>query len=96
MTFSFSITAIFWLYVIFWIQIPGMLLEATLLPRRFKLSTRLLSGFFLGFICLATLYFIESLTGVQGIIIVSGPVLSIIAVIYYLKKGRPSLYNAYE
>ncbi len=96
MTFSFAITVIFWLYVIFWIQVPGMLLVDFLLPRRLKAYTRLLSGFFLGFICLATIYFIESIIGINGLIAVAGPVLSVIAFIRYFKKGRPSVYNAYE
>lgn len=96
MTFSFTITILFWLYILFWIQIPGMFFEAILLPRRLRVSTRLLASFFLGFIILATLYFIESITGLRGMITVAGPVFSGIAIFKYFKKGRPSLFNAGE
>ena len=57
MTFSLPITLIFFIYWVVWIQVPGMMFESLLLPRRLKFSTRLLAGFFIGFIYLATLYF---------------------------------------
>lgn len=50
----------------------------------------------MGFMCMAFLYYVESLTGLNGIIMVAGPLLSAIAIIIYLKKGRPSVYNAVE
>ncbi len=96
MIFSFGITFIFLVYIIFWIQIPGMLIEGMLLPRRLKFSTRFLAAFFIGFLYLATLYFIESLIGVQHIIMIAPPVTSLIAVLVYLKKGKPSFLNADE
>ncbi len=96
MTFSFSITIIFWLFLIFWIQIPGMLFGELLLPRRLNIQTRLLAGFFIGFIYLATVYLIESITGINGLIMVAGPIASLISIYRYFKKGRPSLYNAGE
>ena len=71
MIFSFSITFIFLLYIVFWIQIPGMLFENILLPRRLKISTRLLASFFIGFMYLALLYLVESLTGIDNIIMVA-------------------------
>ncbi|WP_028241894.1 hypothetical protein [Pseudobutyrivibrio ruminis] len=96
MTFSLSITLIFVAYALIWIQIPGMLFEEMLLPRRLRISTRLLAAFFIGFIYMATLYFIESLLKINGIIMVAGPITSILAVFVYIKKGRPSLFNAGE
>ena len=62
MTFSLPITLIFILYSAVWIQLPGMLFGSLLLPRKLKFSTRLLAGFFIGFVYLAAIYFIESLT----------------------------------
>ena len=96
MTFSLSITLIFFAFVAIWIQIPGMLFEEILLPRRLKLSTRLLASFFIGFIYMATLYFVESLVKLNGLIMVAGPITTIVAIIVYIKKGRPSFYNAGE
>ncbi|WP_028234647.1 hypothetical protein [Pseudobutyrivibrio sp. MD2005] len=96
MIFSFAITLIFLIFVVFWIQIPGMLFESILLPRRLKFSTRLLAAFFIGFMYLATLYYIESLTGIKNIILVAGPVASVVGIMAYIKKGRPSLLNADE
>ena len=96
MTFSLGITLIFLIYTVFWIQIPGMLFESILLPRRFKMATRLLSAFFMGFIFNAILYYFESLIGIHGLIAVAGPIASIIAILVYVKKGRPSLFNANE
>ncbi len=96
MTFSLGITLIFLIYTVFWIQIPGMLFESILLPRRFKMATRLLSAFFLGFIYNAILYYVESMIGINGLIMLAGPITSIIAIITYYKKGRPSLFNATE
>ena len=96
MIFSFSITFIFLLYIVFWIQIPGMLFENILLPRRLKISTRLLASFFIGFMYLALLYLVESLTGIDNIIMVAGPVTSVVAILWHIRKGCPSLYNADE
>lgn len=96
MTFSLSITLIFLAYAIIWIQIPGMLFEEILFPRRLKISTRLLAAFFIGFIYMAVLYFIESLLKINGIIMVAGPITSIIAIFVYIKKGKPSFFNAGE
>lgn len=96
MTFSITISFIFLMYFIFWLQIPGMLLTSLLLPRRLKFSTRLLAGFFMGFMYMAALYYLESLIGVNGIIMVAGPVTSLIAIIMYFKAGRPSVFNAAE
>ena len=96
MTFSLSITLIFFAFVAIWIQIPGMLFEEILLPRRLKLSTRLLASFFIGFIYMAALYFVESLVKLNGLIMVAGPTTTIVAIIVYIKKGRPSFYNADE
>ncbi|MBO6283739.1 MAG: hypothetical protein J6M63_07405 [Pseudobutyrivibrio sp.] len=96
MTSSLSITLIFFAFVAIWIQIPGMLFEEILLPRRLKLSTRLLASFFIGFIYMATLYFVESLVKLNGLIMVAGPITTIVAIIVYIKKGRPSFYNAGE
>ncbi|SFH94690.1 hypothetical protein SAMN04487830_1146 [Pseudobutyrivibrio sp. OR37] len=96
MTFSLSITLIFWAYIAVWIQIPGMLIGNFLFPRRLKLSTRILAGFFIGFLYLATLYFLESMSKLNGLIMVAGPITTIIAIIVYLKKGKPSFYNADE
>ena len=96
MTFSFGITVIFLLYCIFWIQLPGMFLGSKLLQRRFKFSTRLLAGFFIGFIYMAALYYIESITGIKGIILVAGPVTSAAGIFCYLKNDRPSVFNASE
>ncbi|MBQ7148605.1 MAG: hypothetical protein IJR96_07615 [Pseudobutyrivibrio sp.] len=96
MTFSITITLLFLLYSIFWLQVPGMLFCDILLPRRLKFSSRLLAGYFIGFMYMAALYYMESLLKVPGIIMVAGPVTSIIAIIYYFKKGRPSIFNAGE
>ncbi|SDH57134.1 hypothetical protein SAMN05421493_10217 [Pseudobutyrivibrio sp. 49] len=96
MTFSLPITFIFLLYCVFWIQIPGMLLCTKLLQRRFKFSTRLLASFFIGFIYLAILYLIESLTGIKGIIMFAGPVTSAFGIFVYFKNDRPSVFNALE
>ena len=87
MTFSLSITLIFLAYAIIWIQIPGMLFEEILFPRRLKISTRLLAAFFIGFIYMAVLYFIESLLNINGIIMVAGPITSIIAIFVYIKPN---------
>ena len=86
MIFSFTVTIIFLLYLIFWIQIPGMLLEHFLLPARIKRSSKLLAGFFIGFIFLATIYLIESFTGVDGLITITGPLFSAIGFITHLNK----------
>ena len=96
MTFSLSITLIFWAFIAIWIQIPGMLFEELLLPRRLKLATRLLAAFFIGFIYTATLYFVESMFKLNGLIMLAGPITSVVAIIVYIKKGRPSFYNAGE
>lgn len=96
MTFSLSITLIFWAFIAIWIQIPGMLFQELLLPRRLKLATRLLAAFFIGFIYTATLYFIESMFKLNGLIMLAGPITSVVAIIVYIKKGRPSFYNAGE
>ncbi|SHJ27885.1 hypothetical protein [Pseudobutyrivibrio xylanivorans] len=96
MTFSLGITFVFLLYCIFWIEIPGMLFSTMLLQRRFKFSTRLLAGFFIGFTYMAALYLIESLTGINGIIMSAGPVTSAIGIFCYFKNDRPSIYNASE
>ena len=96
MTFSLAITFIFLIYIVFWIQIPGMMLEALLLPRRFRLASRLLSGFFIGFIYMVVLYYLESLLGINGIIMIAGPVTSLIGIFIFIKKGKPSFYNANE
>ena len=96
MTFNLGITLIFILFLILWIQIPGMLFEAILLPRRLSFSIRFLAAFFIGFIYSATVYFIESITGVAGLLMLAGPIASAVAVAVYLKKKRPSFYNAGE
>ncbi|SCZ79767.1 hypothetical protein [Pseudobutyrivibrio xylanivorans] len=96
MTFSLGITFVFLLYSIFWIEIPGMLFSTMLLQRRFKFSTRLLAGFFIGFIYMAALYLIESLTGLTGIIMFAGPITSAIGIFCYFKNDRPSVFNASE
>ena len=96
MTFSISTTLIFLAYCIFWIQLPGMLFCDILLPRRLKFSTRLLAGFFIGFVFLAALYFIESLTGIKNIIMLEGPLVSVASLIYFIKKGKPYIFNAGE
>ena len=96
MTFSFGITILFLIYILFWIQVPGMLFQELLLPHRLKLSTRLLAAFFLGFIYMATLYLIESLTGLTGIIAAAGPVTSIFAFYLYFKGDHRGFYNATE
>ena len=64
MTFNLGITLIFILFLILWIQIPGMLFEAILLPRRLSFSIRFLAAFFIGFIYSATVYFIESINSI--------------------------------
>ena len=79
MTFSLSITLIFWAFIAIWIQIPGMLFEELLLPRRLKLATRLLAAFFIGFIYMATLYFVESMFKLTGLIMLAGPITSVIS-----------------
>lgn len=96
MIFSIGITLVFLLYCIFWIQIPGMLISSKLMQRRFKFSTRLLAGFFIGFMYMAALYWIESLTGINGIIMFAGPVTSAFAIFVYFKNDRPSVFNALE
>ena len=96
MTFSLPITLIFFIYWVVWIQVPGMMFESLLLPRRLKFSTRLLAGFFIGFIYLATLYYIESLLGLHGIIMLAGPITSLVAVCLYQMKNKPSVFNASE
>ena len=96
MTFSILITLIFLLYGMVWIQIPGMLISKVLLAGRLKFSTRLLAGFFMGFLYMATWYYVESLTGLQGLIMVMGPLTSAIALFLYFKNGRPSIFNAAE
>jgi hypothetical protein len=96
MTFSLPITLIFILYSAVWIQLPGMLFGSLLLPRKLKFSTRLLAGFFIGFVYMATLYYLESLLGINGIIMFAGPITTAVSAIYYFKKGRPSVFNALE
>ncbi len=96
MTFSITTTLIFFMFCIFWIQIPGLLICKYLMPRRFKFSTRLLASFFVGFFVISLLYYFESLFKVKGLIAVAGPVLSVLAILVYLKKGRPSVFNAGE
>ncbi len=96
MTFSFGITILFIIYILFWIQVPGMLFQELLLPHRLKLSTRLLAAFFIGFIYMAALYLIESLTGLTGIIAIAGPVTSIFTFYLYFKGDHRRLYNATE
>ncbi len=96
MTFSITTTLIFFMFCVFWIQIPGMLFCDYLLPRRLKFSTRLLAGFFIGFFYISFLYYIESLLKLNGLIAMAGPITSAIAVIVYFKKGRPSVFNAGE
>lgn len=92
-----SIIAIaFIAYLIFWIQIPGMLIESYLLPARLKWSTKLGAGFYMGFTVLAIIYYVESLLKLKYVISVAGPLLSIIAIYLYIKKGRPSLCNEGE
>ena len=96
MTFSIWITLIFLIYCVVWLQLPGMLWSSLLLPHRLRFSSRLMAGFFMGVVYMAILYYIESMTGLTGIIMVAGPLTSVIALIVYLKKGRPSLLNASE
>ncbi len=96
MTFSIGITFLFFIYLIVWILIPGLLFEHLLLPRRLKMPTRILSGFFIGFIFMATVYFIQSLLQLAGLVTVIGPVITVIAIMLYFKHGRPSVYNADE
>lgn len=96
MTFSISITLIFLAYCIFWIQLPGMLFCGILLPHRLKFSTRLLTGFFIGFVYMAAFYFIESALGIKGLIMLAGPCTSVAGLIYYFKNGKPSFFNAGE
>ncbi len=96
MTFSISTTLIFLAYCIVWIQLPGMLFCDILLPRRLKFSTRLLAGFFIGFVYMAALYFIESLAGLNGLIMLAGPLTSTAGLIYFIKKGKPYIFNAGE
>ena len=96
MTFSISTTLIFLAYCIVWIQLPGMFFCDILLPRRFKFSTRLLAGFFIGFVYMAALYFIESLAGLNGLIMLAGPLTSTAGLIYFIKKGKPYIFNAGE
>ncbi len=96
MTFSISITLIFILYFIVWLQVPGMFFCELLLPRRLKFSTRLLAGFFIGFMYLASLYYVESLAGCKGLITLAGPATSFIAAVYYIRGKRPIVYNAGE
>ena len=96
MIFSITTTALFFVFCIFWLEIPGMLFCHILLPRRLKFSSRLLAGFFMGFMVMAALYYLESLTGVKNILLAAGPIISLIAVSVYAKKGRPSVFNATE
>ncbi len=96
MTFSFGITLIFLIYSIVWIQFPGMLFSNFLLPRRLKVSTRLLAGYFLGVAYLALVYYIQSILGVGLLITIAGPLATIMYLRMYIKRGRPSLFNAGE
>lgn len=96
MTFSIGITLVFFLYSLVWIQLPGMLISDFLLPRRLKVSTRLLSSYFIGFIGLATVYYIQSLLSCDYLIALAGPLFTLLFVISYFRKGRPSLFNAGE
>ena len=86
-----AIFIIFIFYSVFWLQIPGQFFASILLPKRAGTATRLLSGYFLGFTILAIIYYIQSAIGAEGIITAAGPIFSIIAIIYWLKKGCPLL-----
>ena len=96
MTFSIGITLIFLLYSLIWIQLPGMLFEELLLPRRLKVSTRLLAAYFLGVAYMALVYYIQSLLGISFFLIVAGPIATAQFVFRYFRKGRPSIFNAGE
>lgn len=86
MTFSIAILLKFFVYVIFWLQLPGMLLTDLLMSDRHGKAVHLLSGYFSGVMLMAALYYVESLIGLP-LLDLAGPVLSILALVYFCKKG---------
>lgn len=93
---NIGITFVFFIYSLIWLQLPGMLFVQLLLPRRLKVATRLLASYFLGFMYLALVYYIQSLVGCSWLITVAGPVATANFLFIYWKKGRPSIFNAGE
>ena len=93
---NIGIFLIFLIYLIAWIFVPGMLIQESLLPRRLRFSTRMLASFFMGFFLMAVLYYIESAIGIHGVIMVAGPVFTVVWIIKWIKSGRQSLFNATE
>ena len=96
MTFSIGTTLIFLVYSIFWIQLPGMFIADYIIPRRFKIWTRLLGAYLLGSAFLSVCYYTQSLYLYDRFIVIIGPILSLLYIIKYFKNGRPSLLNADE
>ena len=93
---NIGITFVFFIYSLIWIQLPGMLFTQLLLPRRLKVATRLLASYFLGFMYLAIVFYIQTWFGCSWLITVAGPVATANFLFVYWKKGRPSIFNAGE
>ncbi len=87
MTFDIKAFFAILIFLIFWIQLPGMLLMKRLLPSEVSAATRHLSAFFGGAFIAAGLYAVESLTGLP-LLLAEGPLLSICAIAFYYKKHK--------
>lgn len=92
MGFSLKIWIIFLTFNIIWFEIPGLYISKRLIEKKMNWAKRLLLGYFLGFMVMTILYFVESMVKVP-IILVAGPVLFVFGLVYWIRSGCPSLFE---
>lgn len=85
MTFDIGAFFAILIFLIFWIQLPGMYLMRRLLPQKSTAAIRHLAGFFGGTVLAAFIYWIECLVGFP-LLLVAGPLLSIASIVTCGKK----------
>ncbi len=73
-----------------------MFFTDVLLPKKLKAATRLLASFFLGFVVLAFVYYLQSFMGMDYFITAFGPLVSLIAIVKWVRNGRPNFFNEGE